>query len=100
MPMNGTTLATAIETPLKTEIKTQISAFYSIGADTFSQDQLDKFASALAKGVANILGPKVVEHIQNNAVVSSTVTVTSVSGVTTGGGVSGPGTGTATGTIA
>lgn len=39
-------------------------------------------------------------HFVANAVVASTVLVTSVAGVTTGMGVSGPGTGTATGTIA
>lgn len=40
-----------------------------------------------------------VQHIQTNAQVTANVTVVSVSGVTTGPGVSGPGTGSATGTI-
>jgi len=38
-------------------------------------------------------------HIAANAVVSTTVAVTSVSGVTPGGGISGPGAGTGTGTV-
>lgn len=47
----------------------------------------------------NAIATAIVTYIQTNAVVSSNVAVTSVSGVTTGAGVSGPGTGTATGTI-
>jgi hypothetical protein len=46
------------------------------------------------------LADAIIKHIQSNAVITTTVTVTSVSGVTPGGGVSGPGTGTGTGTIA
>lgn len=45
------------------------------------------------------LGNAIVDYIIANAVVSSNVIVTSVSGVTVGAGVSGPGAGTATGTI-
>jgi hypothetical protein len=45
------------------------------------------------------LGKAIVAYIIANAIVTSNVVVTSVSGVTTGPGVSGPGTGTATGTI-
>jgi hypothetical protein len=41
----------------------------------------------------------IVTHIQTNAVVNSNVTVASVSGVLPGTGASGPGTGTATGTV-
>lgn len=41
----------------------------------------------------------IVTHIQVNAVVTAQVTVTSVTGVTAGGAVSGPGAGTATGNI-
>ena len=52
----------------------------------------DSFADAIASAVVN--------YIKTNAAVTSTVAVTSVSGVTTGPGVSGPGAGTATGTIA
>lgn len=48
---------------------------------------------------AEALGKAIVEYIQTNATVASTVLVASVSGVTVGGGVSGPGAGTATGTI-
>jgi hypothetical protein len=46
------------------------------------------------------MGKAIVEYITANAVISTNVTVTSVTGVTTGPGVSGPGTGAGTGTIA
>jgi hypothetical protein len=46
------------------------------------------------------MGEAIVDYITTNAVISTSVTVTSVTGVTTGLGVSGPGTGTGTGTIA
>jgi hypothetical protein len=45
------------------------------------------------------LGEAIIEYIQSNAIVNSNVIVTSVTGVTTGPGISGPGTGTATGGI-
>ena len=45
------------------------------------------------------IGDAIVTYIQSNAVVSTSVAVTSVSGVTTGVGASGPGTGTGSGTI-
>lgn len=41
----------------------------------------------------------IITHFTTAAVISSTVTVASVSAVTPGAGVSGPGAGTATGTI-
>ncbi len=58
-----------------------ISELSVLGAVTDSSKQSD-FAEALAKVIVNYLLPNIV------------VTVTSVAGVTTGGGVSGPGTGT------
>ena len=42
---------------------------------------------------------EIVDHITANAAVATTVTVASVSGVTTGPGVSGPGAGTGTGGV-
>lgn len=49
----------------------------------------------------NTICNAIVAYIQANAVVTGAVTVTSVAGVTTGVGVSGPGTGTlSAGTIA
>ena len=47
-----------------------------------------------------VIGQKIVAHIQANATIATSVNVTSVSGVTTGPGVSGPGTGSGSGTIA
>lgn len=49
----------------------------------------------VARGVA-----KLIPYIQSNAQISTNVNVTSVGGVTTGAGTSGPGTGSGTGTIA
>lgn len=43
------------------------------------------------------IGGAIVAHIKTNAVVSGPVTVTSVSAVTTGTGVSGPGSGSLSG---
>lgn len=45
------------------------------------------------------IGTAIVTYIQGHAQVASTVVVTNVSGVTTGPGTSGPGAGTATGTV-
>jgi bifunctional ADP-heptose synthase (sugar kinase/adenylyltransferase) len=91
MPMNGAQLATE----MKPEIEAKIKEFFEIisgAGDTVIAD----FAQALAEA----LGPKIVTHIQNNAVVTSTVVVTSVTGVVSGPATSGPGVGTATGTVA
>jgi len=49
---------------------------------------------ALSQTVWTAIAEAIVEHITTAGVVA--VTITSVSGVTTGGGVSGPGTGTGT----
>lgn len=57
---------------------------------------------AIKKGYmiqANRIATAIVTYVTANAQVSTTLSVTSVSGVTTGPGVSGPGTGTGTGTI-
>lgn len=51
--------------------------------------------TALFRAIANAI----VGHITANAEIATSVAVTSVSGVTTGAGVSGPGTGSGTGTI-
>jgi hypothetical protein len=91
MPMNGAQLATE----LKPEIEAKIKLVFDIIAG-LGDAELAKFAQALADAI----GPKIVTHIQNNAVVTSTVVVASVTGVQAGGGVSGPGAGTATGTVA
>lgn len=55
----------------------------------------DEFADRLAE----ILSQETVTHITQYASVSTSVDVVSVTGVQTGGGISGPGTGTGTGTI-
>jgi len=71
MALNGDTLGTLMLNAIDTL------------SDTDKEDRSKLFKA---------LGGAIVSHIQSNAVVN----VTSVSGVTTGGGVSGPGTGTIT----
>lgn len=82
MPMVGTVLASL----LKPQIINAVKANYSIPVE--GDAELIKFAQALA----DALGPTIVSYIQANASVA--VTVTSVTGVTTGVGISGPGVGT------
>jgi len=72
--------ASLLAQQMKTKILTSNPQFADLG------DQLDYLLAAISEAV--------VEHVRASAEV--TVTVTSVSGVTTGPGVSGPGTGTAT----
>jgi len=69
MPMSGVTLGTAIEVAIS------------------GLSDVQKQNTAL---VWQTIATEITNHIADNA----TVTVTSVSGVTPGGGVSGPGTGT------
>lgn len=79
MAMNKTVLATAIVNKIKAR---------NADADI-----------ALLTPYWEDIADAIIEHIKTNAVVNSMVAVTSVSGVTTGPGVSGPGTGTALGAI-
>jgi hypothetical protein len=62
-------------------------------------DQFDAMIGDKMDWLFDAIGEAVIEEVQAYAQVVSTVTVISVSGVTTGAGISGPGTGTATGTI-
>lgn len=78
MPMNGATLATAVKSTLSGQ-----GFVFDTGAMN------TKFIDALCAAI--------IAHIQANAVVSGPVTVASVSGVTVGAGVSGPGAGTLAG---
>lgn len=98
MPMSAATLKTSLKPAI-------ISAMNEEFGPPADPSYLDKMANAIAQAVAT----EVISHITSSAVVSITivsqpVTVASVSGVTTGPGVSGPGagvcSGTATGTIA
>ncbi len=80
MPMSGSVLSAAIKAALSAE-----------GFELGNAPQTEKFVDVIAEQVVN--------HIQTQALVTTTVAVASVSGVTTGPGVSGPGTGTGTGAI-
>ena len=83
MALSATRLATAIKAAVVSSMERQ-----GVPAPASIDDQMwDEVASAI------------ITEITTNALVSSTVTVTSVSAVTPGPGVSGPGVGTATGTV-
>ncbi|HNR90660.1 MAG TPA: hypothetical protein PKM65_20155 [Spirochaetota bacterium] len=77
----------------------------ALNGDALGQAVLAKIAALSpeqkqnTEAVWKAIGNGIVDYIKANAQVSSTVNVASVSGVQTGTGVSGPGTGTATGTI-
>lgn len=83
MAMNGDILGDAI----LAAVDAAVAANAEVGS---SQRQ------AIFRGIGNAI----VQHIQGNAQVTTTVAVASVGGVTPGGGTSGPGTGTGTGSIA
>ncbi len=74
MAMNGTTLGDAIYAAVKAHL-----SWSPAGADDTKAQQFFR-----------IIGQQIVTHISSNAVVA----VASVSGVTSGGSASGPGTGT------
>lgn len=74
---------------------TVLSALIKSKADVYKAD-LDH---APEGWFIDIVAEAIVEHITSSAVVTSTVVVASVSGVTAGVAVSGPGAGTATGTV-
>jgi hypothetical protein len=80
MALNSATLISAIKLRMKNEL----------GYD---------LAQATKASPMDIMIEETIKHIQSFATVNSTVAVVSVGGVTTGPGVSGPGTGTAIGTI-
>lgn len=78
MAMNGNTLGTEIDTAIRA---------------------LSPAQQLLPVEVWKAISSAIVNHITGNAQINTNVSVTSVSGVTTGPGVSGPGSGTGTGTI-
>lgn len=59
----------------------------------------DKFDDGAMGDIIDVIANEVVNHIQTLAIVNTTVAVASVSGVTSGVSVSGPGAGTGTGSI-
>lgn len=81
MAMNAATLKTAVKTRMT-------AAGFDFGQSECKADEM-----------VDIICEEIISHIQTFAQVSTTVAVTSVSGVTVGAGVSGPGAGTGTGTI-
>lgn len=92
MPLNGATLKGTLKTSIFAELQTQFPI--PGGLTGAEQAALLESQEKLAQAIADGDGPTTVTHIQSNAQV--VVTVASVSGVTPGGGVSGPGAGTGT----
>ncbi len=82
MAMNKTVLATAIKNAIKAK---------NSGITGASETQVVEYWEVICEEIIN--------HIKANAVITCTVSVTSVTGVQPGGGASGPGTGTATGVV-
>lgn len=82
MALNGNALGDAVVTALE-------------GVDgSMTDDQKAQLTTAW-----HAIGTAIVTYITANAQVASSVTVSSVTGVTSGPGTSGPGSGSATGTI-
>ncbi len=83
---------TLVKATLKAEIKALQAelATYDGSPGKTSVEAAERFADGLATAVDNFV---------KSATVATTVTVTSVTGVTAGPGVSGPGAGTGTGTL-
>lgn len=92
MALDGDLMATQILTAM------QAVGFPGI-EEGDSPDTIAAKGLAYSQAVWKAIAGAIVTHIKINAVVTSSVAVTSVSGVTAGLAVSGPGTGSATGTI-
>lgn len=91
MPMNGELLGTEIIAAMN---------LVNVGiVEGDSQESIESKSQSYRSQLWKAIAGAIVLHIQTNAVVQSTVAVASVSGVTTGPGASGPGTGTASGTV-
>lgn len=85
---------------LRDEIDAQMSDIVGADYDALGPELKASFATAIANAVfVWLTGGLGQSGILPGADVSTTVSVTSVSGVTTGPGVSGPGSGTGTGGI-
>lgn len=86
MALSKSTLASAIETDL-------LTLYESAESSPMSKET---FASEMSSVIAN----NVIDHITSNAEVSTNVSVAQVTAVTSGSQVSGPGSGSGTGTVA
>lgn len=78
---------------LQTDILAQLQAQFPAPSPALQAGELTAFNAAqlkIAQAIANASGPDIVTEITGHAVVA----VASVSGVTSGGSSSGPGTGT------
>jgi len=78
------------KTTLKGEFLAAMQAALAVTDPEERETAMNNLADALATAVDNFV---------RSAVVNTNISVVSVSGVTTGGGVSGPGSGTGTGAL-
>ncbi len=94
MALTAASLAARVDvSALATQIGASLAAAYSAapaGSKPTGKDNLELFLQP----VVDALAAAVVAELQQNAVVAGDVVVASVSAVTVGAGVSGPGTGT------
>lgn len=97
MALSGSRLNSARYTSALADIQTQFPM--PAGLLAAEQTAYALYQQKMAHAISDHDGTDVVTEITTNAVVPSVVAVTSVGGVTTGVGTSGPGTGTATGTV-
>lgn len=95
MAMNEAAAKTGLKADIES-IQTAIDARAQGGFDTMSNGQT--FAEYFAEQLANKITERMAAMIRTGSV-STNVSVTSVSGVMTGPGVSGPGTGSGSGTL-
>jgi len=115
MAMNSSVLKQSVNSKMPTRMQLQAdvwSALESIGVRSLDKNKfpnsidIKDISEAITEKlwqhiqtVSSLLCDEIIAHIVANAVVNTTVTVTSVSGVQTGPGVSGPGAGVGTGNI-
>lgn len=87
MSLSGTRL----KTNLAADILTQLNTIFPTDTNLLAAEKtlINTAKQNIANAIANAAGPDVVTEVLN-----AVVTVTSVSGVTPGGGTSGPGAGT------
>lgn len=115
MAMNSNILKQAVNSkmPTKEQLQSDVwSALESIGVRAIDKNKFPEaidikdISETIAEKlwqhiqvVSDLLCDEIISHIVANAVVNTAVTVASVSGVTPGPGVSGPGAGTGIGNV-
>ena len=100
MAMNSTTLKASVQTRIYNSLKAVFTPMIPVDLSPAAKASIDTTWQDMASSISDSM-IDIVLHIQTQAVINTaltapTVAVTSVSGVTTGLGVSGPGAGAVT----